>query len=164
MIETFIPKATALKIEEQIEQNAVCVFAVSDALAGFGHFEDAFFDGREANFLHAGGEQVGVGEQSGEDPHGPGAVKLDFRIKCLKETLSSSTGNLEAAFIRWTRFFFAFDYTHTISGKAAIELNNNKLPFTIKRPDAADINTKWVIDYHMGFLTQTPCLHMYMAV
>jgi hypothetical protein len=78
-------------------------------------------------------------------------VTLKHRLDCLYETLDSAQGEAVPGFIRWTRFFFHFNYRHTLSRCQEIDLNGINLPFEFKTENPLDYRTKWLIDYNMGF-------------
>lgn len=80
------------------------------------------------------------------------AEELRFRIGVLKD---AKPGN-----IRWTRFFFDAEYTHTVGGAMMGELKGVKPRFAVRKPTKDD-PAKWLVNYHFGFF-DTDALSAYM--
>jgi len=81
------------------------------------------------------------------------AEELKFRISVLRD---AKPGN-----IRWTRFFFDAEYSHTLSGAVAATVQGLEPAFKVVTATKDD-PAKWLINYHFGFFdTDALCAYMY---
>jgi hypothetical protein len=80
------------------------------------------------------------------------AEELRFRIAVFQD---AKPGN-----IRWTRFFFDAEYSHTISGAMSAKVNTLNPKFSVCKPSPDD-PAKWLVNYHFGFF-DTDALSAYV--
>jgi hypothetical protein len=93
-------------------------------------------------------DKIPNGEQFGRV-----AEELKLRIAVLND---AKPGN-----IRWTRFFFDAEYTHTMSGPMIATVTGLEHNFKVVLPRKDDL-AKWLANYHFGFFdTDALCAYMF---